>query len=251
MRSTRLWVAAAGLVLPLVAAAGDGVVEINQARALAGDALTGDPPGFPLEIRAPGSYRLTSDLSVSGSLLNPPDSTIALTIVAPHVTLDMNGFGIHCRQVLVDGSVPCTTLEGGAAGINSVGEDVWISNGVVRDMSGPGIAVTGQFVLERLRLVNNGGDGVQANASGQLVGVQAIGNQRFGILAGGGAPGAPGPRLSILGSFTLANAQGGFGATTGVHSIGQSHFDAPAGGQFVVQNALTCYVLGGNLICPP
>jgi hypothetical protein len=93
-------------------------------------------------------------------------------------------------------------------------------------------------------------DGVQANASGQLVGIQAIGNGSFGVLAGGSPTGRPAPRLLILASFALGNAQGGFGSATGGHSIGQSHFDA-GGGQFIVQHALTGYVFGANLICPP
>src|SRR5438046_162421 len=39
--------------------ASDGVVEINQARALAGGVTRGDAPGFPVTISQPGSYRLT------------------------------------------------------------------------------------------------------------------------------------------------------------------------------------------------
>jgi len=49
-----------GAARPLAAV--DGVIEINQARALAGG--PGDEPGFPVTIYASGSYRLTSNLSV-------------------------------------------------------------------------------------------------------------------------------------------------------------------------------------------
>ena len=43
----------------------DGVIEISQARALAGGINPVDTPGFPITIDQSGSYRLTSDLNVS------------------------------------------------------------------------------------------------------------------------------------------------------------------------------------------
>ena len=56
------------------ATATDGVVLIDQARALAGNVTPGDAPGFPVTISEPGSYRLASDLeSDNGGILIAAD----------------------------------------------------------------------------------------------------------------------------------------------------------------------------------
>jgi hypothetical protein len=75
------------LVLAGPALAVDGVIEINQARAVAGNVTAGDGPGFPVQISAQGSYRLTSDLIVT-----PGQDGIDVT--ASFVTIDLNGFNI-------------------------------------------------------------------------------------------------------------------------------------------------------------
>ena len=69
-----------------VASAADGVIEINQASALAGVAV-GDAPGFAVTLALRGSYVLTSELNA------PPDTT-AIVFQNDHVHLDMNGFAI-------------------------------------------------------------------------------------------------------------------------------------------------------------
>jgi len=78
------WIAV-GAVIPALAV--DGVIEINQPKALAGSITAGDNPGFPVFITQPGSYRLTSDL-------DPPDDVDGINIMSPNVTLDLNGFSI-------------------------------------------------------------------------------------------------------------------------------------------------------------
>ena len=55
-------VCGAWLASPAPALAVDGVIEINQARALAGGVTPGDTAGFPVSLNDSGSYRLTSDL---------------------------------------------------------------------------------------------------------------------------------------------------------------------------------------------
>src|ERR1700704_150875 len=66
----------------------DGVVLIDQNRALAGNVTPGDAPGFPVTISQPGSYRLSGNLTV------PDINTTAIEITAENVTLDLNGFSI-------------------------------------------------------------------------------------------------------------------------------------------------------------
>ena len=65
------------------ALASDGVIEINQAKALAGGVTAGDTATFPVTISEPGSYILTSDLMTSGPMID---------ITVGNVTLDLNGF---------------------------------------------------------------------------------------------------------------------------------------------------------------
>ena len=95
----------------------DGVVLIDQNRALAGGVAPGDFPGFPISITQPGSYRLSGNLTA-------PANTGAIAITANNVTLDLNGFTVTSTIVDVGpfGAVN-TILIGGA--------DVTIKNGSV------------------------------------------------------------------------------------------------------------------------
>src|SRR5215475_10915505 len=69
----------------------DGVILIDQQRALEGNITPGDTPGFPVLITTPGSYRLASNLVVA-------DANLDAVFVNPEVqdvTLDLNGFTIE------------------------------------------------------------------------------------------------------------------------------------------------------------
>src|SRR5436190_432567 len=66
----------------------DGIILIDQNRALAGGVTPGDAPGFPVTISQRGSYRLASDLIV------PNANTTAIVVNANNVTIDLNGFSI-------------------------------------------------------------------------------------------------------------------------------------------------------------
>jgi hypothetical protein len=70
-----------------VALAVDGVILIDQNRALAGNVTAGDGAGFPVMINQPGSYRLSGNLTV-------PIGMNGIEINADNVTLDLNGFSI-------------------------------------------------------------------------------------------------------------------------------------------------------------
>jgi hypothetical protein len=83
------------------AAAVDGVIEINQAAALAGGITPGDTPGFPVTLSQPGSYRLTGNLDTTG-LPNAQDVTV-IRVTASDVSIDLNGFAIV-------GPVTCTGM---------------------------------------------------------------------------------------------------------------------------------------------
>jgi hypothetical protein len=65
----------------------DGIILIDQARAMAGGITPGDGPGFPISLTQPGSYRLSGNLNV-------PANAPGITISTSGVTLDLNGFQI-------------------------------------------------------------------------------------------------------------------------------------------------------------
>jgi hypothetical protein len=69
----------------------DGVVLIDQARALAGNVTPGDAPGFPVTLSLPGSYRLSGNLTV-------PAQTDGIVIQSGQITIDLNGFRISAPE---------------------------------------------------------------------------------------------------------------------------------------------------------
>jgi hypothetical protein len=135
----------AAVLVAYPARAVDGVIEINQARAVAGSVTPGDGPGFPVLISASGSYRLTSNLSVT-----PGQDGIDVT--AGHVTLDLNGFSIT----------------GGGGGIADGVSLQGVTNVTVKNGSILGFTRSGIF------------SGVATNYV-RVLGITAIGNAIFGI----------------------------------------------------------------------
>ena len=75
-----------GVAMPTWAV--DGVILIDQNKAMAGNVTLGDTPGFPVTISLPGSYRLSGNLTV------PDANTTAIEVTAGGVSIDLNGFGI-------------------------------------------------------------------------------------------------------------------------------------------------------------
>ena len=163
------------------AGAGDGVMEINQARALAG-AITGslvdDPPGFPVRITQPGSYRLTGNLTV------PDGNTTAISIgtTAKQVTIDLNGFAIVGPNQVILGSPPTCTA-GGAGGIgrgvDSAAGWTVVRNGYVRGMGQDGVYVQGPGRIEGVIATDNCGIGLIVGTASTIV--DSIAQQNFSV----------------------------------------------------------------------
>src|SRR5882672_6643872 len=82
----------------------DGVILIDQNRALAGNITPGDAPGFPVTISQSGSYRLSGNITV------PDANTTAIQITAAYVTLDLNGFSIIGPTVCTPGPTTCAPV---------------------------------------------------------------------------------------------------------------------------------------------
>jgi hypothetical protein len=152
-----LLVALTSLVLVSPAQAGNGRVEINQARALAGGVTPSDTPGFPVTIDTSGSYVLTGSLTVSD-----PNSD-GIEIQADGVSLDLSGFEIV-------GPIDCTGL--GSARTCPPGTGMGIA------------AVLRNRVTVRDGRVLGFAVGVVAGDRAQLRNLVAESNRIQGILAG-------------------------------------------------------------------
>lgn len=92
----------------LPALAVDGVILIDQNKALAGNVTPGDAAGFPVTLSRPGSYRLSGNLTA-------PAGVHGFVIASPGVTLDLNGFTLASNGP--DGTVfPYGVTDGSTAG---------------------------------------------------------------------------------------------------------------------------------------
>jgi len=135
------------LTLAAPAQAVDGVLEINQTKALAGGVTPSDTPGFPVTLDQAGSYRLTGNLLVTAGT--------AILIGADDVTLDLNGFTVSCARAAA--ICPNTT----APGVDASGQsNVAIFNGTVRAMGGFGIRTGDDARIKMLRVVDNQNTGI-------------------------------------------------------------------------------------------
>ena len=94
-RSATRWagLVSAGLLLalPTTVLAVDGVIEINDARARAGQVTPGDNAGYPVVINEPGSYRLTGNLELrTNADVNYGDEFFSALDLDPNTKHDAN-----------------------------------------------------------------------------------------------------------------------------------------------------------------
>ena len=120
------WLAPVLLLAPLALniRAVDGVVLIDQNRALAGNVTPGDAAGFPVTISQAGSYRLSGNLTV-------PSGQSGIEISASNVTIDLNGFNI---------TTPVQSQVSPARGIFFTGSgpsSITVRNGKIEGFVGP------------------------------------------------------------------------------------------------------------------
>lgn len=125
------------LALVTPARAVDGVVLIDQNRALAGNVTPGDRPGYPVTISQPGSYRLASNLT-------PPLYLSALEVTAPNVTIDLNGFSLVAQPKPNQCCSDIAVLQTGTAA-----KGLTIANGGIVD-----------FTVPIQAMLNTGPDGI-------------------------------------------------------------------------------------------
>lgn len=134
------------------ALASDGRFEINQSCAAVG-CFAGDTAGFPVTVQNPGSYVLTSNLTVAGL------STGAISLYSG-ITLDLNGFTIAGPANCIGSPAACEA-SGSGTGVYSGGNNV-IRNGRITGMGGNGIAGNDYTRVEAVEIDGNGYSGISS-----------------------------------------------------------------------------------------
>ncbi|HZO53192.1 MAG TPA: right-handed parallel beta-helix repeat-containing protein [Bryobacteraceae bacterium] len=190
----------------------DGVVLIDQNRALAGNVTPGDTAGFPVTISVSGSYRLSGNLTV------PDAETTAILVTADNVTIDLNGFSIIgpvvCAPLGPD-PASCTPFGQGvgvdARGGGSGKNNLTVVNGTIRGMGANAVFATGKHAyIEKVRAVSNGFTGLGIGGDAIVTGNIVILNSGAGIDVFAG-------RATITGNTVLSND--GFGIRTSCPSV--------------------------------
>ena len=158
---------------PSLAAASDGVREINQTCAVQTGCSASDAPGFPVTPGAPGSYILTSDLEP------PSRGTTAIFTATSQIVLDLNGFAIRYpvspggTATAVQGSVGMSVRSGSV--VNAGGNGIELGNGSevvgvnVLNAGGDGIVVGGEAMVRGNRVGSSGGHGIRTLFGGQVL----------------------------------------------------------------------------------
>jgi hypothetical protein len=144
-RIAALFAAAAGSLAAAGVHASDGVLEINHTCATVAGCFAGDTPGYPVQITQPGSYRLTSNLSV-------PAATNGIEL-ANGVDVDLGGFEIAGPVSCLTG---CPDPGSGSGIISGVigGNQCSVANGKIRGFGLDGVSLGQQADVRRLRVTD-------------------------------------------------------------------------------------------------
>lgn len=192
---TSVWAIVVVGLIASSAHAVDGVLEINQVCASGPGCFSGDTAGFPVQVVAGGGYRLTSNLT-------PPSQNVTLISVnAPGVHIDLNGFAIQGTNTYPGPGQVCTA-SGIGDGVNTSANDVSVANGHVRGMGSDGILLLGaNSRVERVTAEGNCGDGIRVGLASIVIDSVARLNSLDGI------EGDRGSRVSNI----VADVNGGTG----------------------------------------
>lgn len=188
--ASALWLTPAGAV--------DGVSEINQACIAAG-CFAGDSAGFPVQITAPGSYRLTSNLTV------PDADTTAIFVTVPHVTVDLNGFTIQGITRCNGAPAVCTdtgTGDGVAIDVANLPFGITVKNGQIFGMGRHGVFLVRTTNVIDLQVEQCGGTGIVSGEQSEVRGSSSISNGNHGFSIG--------IDTSVVGNRALHNGSRGF-----------------------------------------
>lgn len=186
MRRMSLLLPALLLFVAGIGSAVDGVLEINQACAAGPGCFSGDAGGFPVTITAPGSYALTSDLSVTDA------NTSALDVDTADVSIDLRGFALS-GPVVCTGQGPSISCGAG----NGLGVDATIDisnrhprirvvDGRISGFGSFGIHAGAQSRIRGITVTGNGGPGVRVEDGSVITESAADRNGSLGLQTGGG-----------------------------------------------------------------
>jgi hypothetical protein len=170
-----------GLAVPALAV--DGVIEINQATVAAAG-------GFPFTITQAGSYRLTSNLAVTGG-------THGIAISVANVSIDLNGFTISGT------GAPSTA---GVYASDGYGFNTTVSNGTVQGM-GVGVELATTARVEKVRALNNTVGGISVGVYSMVTGSTVSQNGGTGIFGDRGS--------MISGNVSAGNGASGIAVRAG------------------------------------
>ncbi|MFT7773669.1 right-handed parallel beta-helix repeat-containing protein [Roseateles sp.] len=139
-------------------------VTIDQGKALAGNVTPGDAPGFPITISQPGSYKLTSNLTV-------PAGADGIVVAADGVSLDLNGYTLSSTWTCAARGAALTGCPTGAGSgisnaIKNAPSRMTLRNGTVSGFGWNGVVAGAALQIDNLRVIGNGGDGVLVIDSG-------------------------------------------------------------------------------------
>jgi hypothetical protein len=155
----------------------DGVILIDQNKALTGSVTPGDAPDFPVTISQPGSYRLTGNLD----LTKLSADTTAIEISTDNVTLDLNGFAI-LGPTVCSGFPPICNPVGTGEGVSALWQtNITVVNGTVRGMGLHGIEVGENSRVEKVHAISNRGSGIFAGEASIVSGNTAHNNGGGGM----------------------------------------------------------------------
>ncbi len=245
-----------GVALP--ALAGDGRVEINQARALAGGITPGDTANFPITLNSSASYVLTGNLTVTDPNVD------GITITVDDVSLDLNGFTIAGPATCNGSGSTLTCSVGSGRGVDAdLRSRIKIWNGRVRGFPGLGVAAGEQAEIRDLVMASNGAGGLSLGTRSRIHGVTADRNEGSGILVQGGSRVDGGVASSnfahgiqtggpvvMLGCNAYDNGGLGFSASGGAVVRDSSAYANDLGGILVGSGALvsdsSAYTNGGD-----
>ncbi|NNE36339.1 MAG: hypothetical protein HKN13_13965 [Rhodothermales bacterium] len=170
LRHTRVGLALLALsISTLAASANEGAIEINQVCASLGGCFSGDLGGFPVTITNAGSYRLTSDLSLSTA------DTTGIRITGDDVSIDLAGFTIQGPGTV-----------GTGRGIEHfTGSRVRIRNGSIVGTGSTGISLRVVATVTNMFVSDTGGSCISTSNAGMIRNSRVLRCGNSGIVPGG------------------------------------------------------------------
>lgn len=162
------------LLRPAAVGADDGVIEINAAKTRSGGVTASDTPGVPVTLDAPGSYRLTGNLTPSLAppfqfIIDPENRTV-IAITADDVTVDLNGFAITGPGI-----------QGTGDGIASSGRNTVVLNGAIRGVGRDGVALGEGARVESCVITGSGRHGISTGPHSRVSDCTVLDSSGFGL----------------------------------------------------------------------